>query len=180
MERRTLITHASAAAICAPNLLLASERDRERRIQAARIHLIRNGGRILPIMLLAMTAAGPLGWNLRKSYPQFPVASALLGALGLNALRTMLPDRLAGAVPWGDVFLYQNILTIRPIKDAPLPKKCAVTHDDVEWQIRQRAKKIVLNNVPGLDALFRTRVGRAYATQAELIVFLRPTLIQEP
>lgn len=115
MKRRTLITHVSAAAICTPNLLLASQGDRERRAQAARIHLIRNGSRILSIMLLAMTAADPLGWNLRKSYPQFPVASALLGALGLNALRTMLPDRLAGAVPWGDVFLYQNLLAMRPI-----------------------------------------------------------------
>ncbi|WP_298560839.1 hypothetical protein [uncultured Aliiroseovarius sp.] len=180
MKRRTLITHASAAAICTPNLLLASQRDRERRVQAARIHLILNGSRILPIMLLAMTAAGPLGWNLRKSYPQFPVASALLGALGLNALRTMLPDRLAGAVPWGDVFLYQNLLAMRPISSTPLPKKCTVTHDDLEWQIKQRARKLALRNVPSLGALFKTRVGRAYATQAELIVFLRPTLVKEP
>lgn len=178
MKRRTLITHASAAAICTPNLLLATQR--ERRIAEARVHLIRNGSRILPIILLAMTAAGPLGWNLRKSYRQYPVASVLIGALGLNALRTMLPERLAGAVPWGDVFLYQNLLAMRPISDAPLPRTCAITHGDVEWHIRQRARKLAINNLPGLGALFRTRVGRAYATQAELIVFLRPTLVKEP
>ena len=178
MKRRTLITHASAAAICTPNLLLA--RERERRISEARVHLVRNGSRILPIMLLAMTAAGPLGWNLRKNYRQYPVASVLAGALGLNALRTLLPERVAGAVPWADVFLYQNLLAMRPISNTPLPKKCAITHGDVEWQIKQRARKLALRNVPSLGALFKTRVGRAYATQAELIVFLRPTLVKEP
>ncbi|WP_282181429.1 hypothetical protein [Aliiroseovarius marinus] len=178
MKRRTLITHASAAAICTPNLLLATQR--ERRISEARIHFIRNGLRILPIALLALTAAGPYGWNLRRSFPQFPVASALLGALALNSLRATLPARLAGAVPWGDVFLYENLLALRPISKTPLPRRCAVTHDEIEWQIKQRARKLAIKNVPGLDALFRTRVGRAYATQAELIVFLRPTLIQEP
>ncbi|NDW53042.1 hypothetical protein [Aliiroseovarius sp. PrR006] len=178
MKRRFLMTHATAAAVFAPNLVLGSER--ERRISEARIHFIRNGLRILPIALLALTAAGPYGWNLRRNFPQFPVASALLGALALNSLRATLPARLVGAVPWGDVFLYENLLALRPLSKTPLPRRCTVTHGDIEWQIKQRARKLAIKNIPGLDALFRTRIGRAYATQSELIVFLRPTLIKEP
>lgn len=178
MKRRSLIAHASAAAICTPNLLLASER--ERRISEARIRFIHNSSRILPIALFVMTTTGPLGWNLKRSFRQYPVQSLLLGTLAISGLRTLLPDRLAGAKPWADVFLYGNLLAMRPVSTTPMPSKCAVTHGDIEWQIKQRARRIALSKVPSLGALFKTRVGRAYATPAELIVFLRPTLVQEP
>jgi hypothetical protein len=178
MKRRTLITHASAAAICTPNLLLASER--ERRISEARIRFVHNSSRILPIALFVLATTGPFGWNLRRSFRQYPVESVLLGALALNSLRAMLPDRLSGAQPWADVFLYGTLLAMRPISKAPMPKKCAITHGDVEWQIKQRARRLSLNKIPALGSLFKTRVGRAYATETELVVFLRPTLIKEP
>ena len=180
MDRRQLISGAVASTLFSPAIGNATIKDRDRRALTSHIEFRFSGRTVRPTVLLSLIEGRPIGWQLNREMHHYPVRGSLLNSLGKGVLRQPLETRIKTAKPAGDVYLYGSVLAIDSIAPSPLPNLCSVTHNDTEWQIKKRPTPLRLRNLPGVGRLFRTRVGRSFATRDELGVFLTPTLLTQP
>lgn len=180
MDRRQLIAGAFATSLLAPKPGFATLKDRDKRVLTSRIEFRHAGRTVRPTVILSLTDGGPVGWQLNREINHYPVKGSLLNTLGQGILRQPLSTRIERATLQGDVYLYGNVLAIDSVAASPLPNLCSVTHQDTEWQIKTRPRRLKLRNLPAAGSLFRTRVGRSFTTREELVVFLTPTVVKQP
>lgn len=194
MHRRGFSTGLLATGLAAPAILTgdkslansAVDNDRlgsEAVRQFSRVILLIGLQRVVITYLLVANPLALFGLDLRAPVPQFNENRVNLGRVPLlgSLFRQPLSERFNPAVFVGQVFLFQSLLMIMPQR-GPVSKitRTVIAHKNLSWEPKSKPRKLRMSNIPTLGTLQKrgTLLGGAYQTKSELLVLLKPSIIE--